>query len=101
MITPDSSFLKGTVFTRLDHHCKSPIESTYYSSSKISKRKDLFAHCAKKDCTPNKELKKQFKTVVPICEQCKSKGKNEVTRGPLHTAAANKAKQAEKRKHVK
>ena len=37
-------------------------------ASKISQRKDLCAHCAKKDCFPNKDLKNQFKTALPICE---------------------------------
>ena len=67
-------------------------------ASKISNRKDLCAHCAKKDCFPNKDLKKQFKIMLPICELCEAKGRKEITRGPLHTAAANKVKHARKRK---
>ena len=55
----------------------------FYGASKISNRKDLCAHCAKKDCFPNKDLKKQFKAVLPICELCKAKGRKEITRGPL------------------
>ena len=67
----------------------------FYGASKISNRKDLCAHCAKKDCFPNKDLKKQLKTVLPICELSKAKGRKEIICGPLHTA---KAKHAEKRK---
>ena len=70
----------------------------FYGASKISNRKDLCAHCAKKDCFPNKDLKKQFKTVLPIGELSKAKGRKEISRGPLHTATANKVKHAQKRK---
>ena len=55
----------------------------FYGASKISNRKDLCAHCAKKDCLPNKDLKKQFKTVFPTRELSKTKGRREITRGPL------------------
>ena len=98
VISPDSSFLRGTIFSRLELHCKAPIEAMFYGAPKITKRKDMCAYCAKKECSPDKELKKRFKTVVPICDQCKAKGRKAITKGPLHTAEAKKTQQAQKRK---
>ena len=72
------------------------MEAMFYGASKISKRKYLCAHCAKKDCFPNKDLKKQFKTMLQICELCKAKGRKEISRVPLHTATAEHARKTKK-----
>ena len=64
----------------------------FYGATKITKRKDFCAYCAKKECSPDKELKRLFKTVLPICEKCKEKGRKAITKRPVHTAAANKAR---------
>ena len=47
LITPDVSYLYGTLFTWLGMHCKSPIEWAYYSASKANTRKDVCCHCSK------------------------------------------------------
>ena len=97
IITPESSFLRGTIFSRQELHCNKPIEPMFYGASKLNKRKDLCAYCAKTECSPDKELKAQFKTVHPICAECKGKGRKTITKGPLHTAAARKAAKAAER----
>ena len=66
----------------------------YYGENKISVRKDLCTHCGKPRATTDAELKKAFKTVLPICDICKGRGKQVVKKGPLKSAAANKAKKA-------
>ncbi|XP_066934136.1 uncharacterized protein [Clytia hemisphaerica] len=90
LITPDVSFLAGKVFTRLEMHCQSPVEWSYYSASKVNTRQDLCCHCIKKDSKVDKEEKKLFKTVLPICDECKGNGKKVMKKGPIQTAKANK-----------
>ena len=90
LITHEDSFLAGTVFTRLELHCGSPME--YYGASKITVRKDLCAHCGKSRATTDQDLKKLFKTVLPICDGCKGRGKQVIKKGAIKTAAANKVK---------
>ena len=80
IITPESSFLRGTIFSRLELHCNKPIEPMFYGAPKLNKRKDLCAYCAKTECSPDKELKAQFKTVHPICAECKGKGRKTITK---------------------
>ena len=49
------------------------MEFTYYSSDFA--RLDICAHCGDSEAYVDFELKKCFKTVFPICESCKFKGK--------------------------
>ena len=76
MITPDVRFLLGTIFTRLELTCSSPMAWAFYASTKRSVQKDICCYCIRKDVQADKELKKQFKTVLPLCLSCKEKGKN-------------------------
>ena len=64
MIAPETSFLKGSIFSRLELHCNSPIESMYYGAPKLNKRKDLCCHCGKTGVSQDTELKRQYKTVI-------------------------------------
>ena len=41
MITPDVSFLSGTVFTILELTCSTPMEWAFYASIKIFVQKDM------------------------------------------------------------
>ena len=91
LVTPDDSFLAGTVFTRLELHCGAPMEYMYYGATKITVRKDLCGHCGKPRATTDQELKRYFKTVLPICDVCKGREKAAITKGPIKSAAANKA----------
>ena len=81
--------LSGSVFTRLEMQCKTPIQWAYYSITKITSQKDLCCHCSKQGAQHDKELKKLFKTVLPICDGCRAESKKVYKRGPIKTAAAN------------
>ena len=61
IITPDSSFLIGAVFTRLELHCKSPIEAMCYGASKISNRKIYVLIVQRKIVFPTKIWKNSLK----------------------------------------
>ena len=58
--------------------CSSPIEFSYYSCQKFP---DVCAHCANRNCSVNTDLKKSFRTVLPICQSCANSGIEPVTRG--------------------
>ena len=90
LITPDISFLSGIVFTSLEMHCKTPIEWVYYNSSKTTTKKDLWYHCIKSGAKVDKEDNKLYKTVLPLCEQCKTQGKKILKIGAVQAAKANK-----------
>ena len=77
MITPDASFLSGTVVTRLELTCSSPMEWAFYPL-----QKDISCYCIRKDVQADNELKKQFKTLL-LFLFCKEKGKNHLKRVPL------------------
>ena len=88
LITPDIS-----VFTRLEMHCKTLIEWAYYGAMKITAQKDLCCHCSKQGAQQDKELKKLFKTVLPICDGCWAKNRKVYKWGPIKTAAANQKRE--------
>ena len=89
LITPDVSMLSGSVFTRLEMHCKTPIEWAYCGATKITAQKDLCCRCSKQGAQQDQELKKLFKTVLPICDGCQAECKKVYKWGPIKTAAAN------------
>lgn len=74
--------LQGLVFVRLQLNCVMPIEYTYYSSTAVT-RKDVCCHSAVEGVDRDKELLKQFKIVLPVCEGCKTGGKPIPRRNPL------------------
>ena len=88
--------LSGSVFTRLEMHCKTSIKWVYYGATKITAQKDLCCHCSKQGDQQDKKLKKLFKTVFPICDGCQAESKKVYKQGPIKTAAAN-----QKRKFIK
>ena len=90
LIIPDVSFLSGTLFRRLEMHCKSPIEWAYYSASKANTRKDVCCHCSKIGPKVDSDERKLYKSILPVCNQCKSQGKKILKRGLIHTAKANR-----------
>ena len=57
--------------------CAMQIELCYYGAD--IGRKDLCSHCATEDAIVCVELKKKYKTVLPICDDCKEKGKKPFT----------------------
>ena len=69
LITLDVFFLSGIMLTRLEMHCKTPTEWACCSSTKTTTRKDLCCHCTKSWAKVDKEEKKLYKTIPPLCEQ--------------------------------
>ena len=69
LFTLDVVFLSGIVFTRLEMHCKTPFEWACCSSTKTTTTKNLCCHCTKSWAKVDKEKKKLYKTVLPLCEQ--------------------------------
>ena len=55
----------GTVFTRLEMHCKTPIEWEYYTATKSASsiQKDFCIHCAKRGAKIDQDPKKICKSV--------------------------------------
>lgn len=72
--------LQGTLFVKLQLSCSSPIELSYYSTTANVERKDICCHCASEGAERDKNATPQYRTVLPICTQCKSSGKEIVKR---------------------
>jgi hypothetical protein len=67
-VTIPSSALHGKAFVRLSLTCDDSVELPYYSS-KVG-RLDICAHCGNPEATVNQSLKKDYKTVLPVCDPC-------------------------------
>ena len=65
--------------------CQQPVEVSYYVSD--VGRKDLCCHCAGINAIVDPALKKQFKTVLPICDSCVADRKVAVTQRPFGKAS--------------
>ena len=61
--------------------CAAPIELAFYAAE--LGRKDLCALCAAENAHVSQELKKKFKTVLPICDQCLKTGKEPICQRPF------------------
>ncbi|MES9904556.1 MAG: hypothetical protein ABW168_18000, partial [Sedimenticola sp.] len=78
-VTPPGHGLHGKIFTRLNIDCASPMETAYYSSIHYSSeiaRADCCYYCGDVGATVDQDLKLKFKTVYPLCLDCKTKGFN-------------------------
>lgn len=71
-ITPPRHSLHGKVVTRSNLSCATMIEIPFYGSS--LGRKDTCSHCGSEGGTVCPELKARFKTVLPLCEDCRKQG---------------------------
>lgn len=60
--------------------CLTPVELSYYSAN--IGRKDVCAHCGEEDGHISADLKKKYKTVLPICIDCEGAGKIAVVQRP-------------------
>ena len=89
MVTPNVSSLSSEVFTRLKLTCSSPIEWACYGATIRTMRKNLCLCCGVNKGVINQELKKCYKTVLPICEECK-KFKEPMKQMPHKTAEAQR-----------
>ena len=73
--------LENKVFGRLGICCASPVEWAYYSSNIGAMH--ICCHCGGEGGTIDKNLKKRFKTVLPICEMCVSQGLEPMKKAPV------------------
>lgn len=73
--------LQGKVFVKLQLNCQSPIEFGYYSSG-IGKA-DICCYCTAQGIQQDKELKKQFRVVLPVCQACLDDNKPVLKRNPI------------------
>ena len=71
-VVPPEHSLHDKVFVRTTLTCESRIESSYYSSD--IGRKDTCCFCACPEAEVDGDLKKQYKTVLPVCVACRATG---------------------------
>ena len=70
--------LEGNVFTRVQMHCATPVETPFYQSSLIPGPKDICRHCAAPNTTVDPTLVGKFTTLIPACASCQAIGKKEL-----------------------
>lgn len=61
------------VMSRLNINCDSHVELAYYGSG--LGQVDICSVCAEPEADTNAELKKQYKTVLPLCKTCEGNGR--------------------------
>ena len=81
-LTPPDSILFSTVMTKINLQCGAGIEMAYYSTGSNIGRKDICCHCGIEESKILIQLKAQYKTVLPICDECKGKGLTPVVARP-------------------
>ena len=69
--------LANSMIIRPNLQCAMEIEVPYYSSD--VGRKDVCSHCGRTDAAVIMDLKKQYKTVLPIGKPCQNSGKKPFT----------------------
>jgi hypothetical protein len=80
-LSPPDHPICGKLFVRLGITCESLLELAYYASN--IGRTDLCCYCANENAQIDLDLKKSFKTVLPLCEECKQEGKKPVCCRPV------------------
>lgn len=73
LLPPESPMFKN-IMTRTDITCQSPVELQFYSSG--LGLADLCAHRSLNSGQVNTDLLKRYKTVQPLCDECKDSGKS-------------------------
>ena len=73
--------LANSMVIRPNLQCAMQIEVPYYSSN--VGRKDVCSHCGRINTAINMDLKKQYKTVLPICKPCLDSKKKPFTQRPF------------------
>lgn len=91
VITPPGHPLHGKVFTRIEMTCESYIELAFYSTSNnVGKKPGLCCYCAAENTPRDLDLISRYKTVLPICTQCKLTGYEPVCMRPFGKATKGK-----------
>jgi hypothetical protein len=68
-----SESMRKNISCKTNLQCATPIEIPYYASG--IGRVDLCAYCGMGDAQMDRELKKKFKTVLPLYSECQKEGK--------------------------
>ena len=89
-VTIPSSTLHGRVFVRLPLSCDDSVELPYYSS-RVG-RMDVCGHCGNGDATVDQSLKKDYKTVIPMCDTCKGRGLEHICSRPTRRKSKSSRK---------
>lgn len=76
---PSVGLLK-TVFVRQKLTCAYPIETPFYGSPFA--KLDICTFCTNDNGNIDVNLKRRYKTVLPVCEDCKIQGKNAIIQRP-------------------
>ncbi|XP_053389758.1 uncharacterized protein LOC128552728 [Mercenaria mercenaria] len=82
-ITTPANKLHGVIYMRTQLSCIDPVELAFYSSEVA--RKDLCCFCATPEAEISSDLKKQYKTVLPICPECVAAGNKPICQRPYKT----------------
>ena len=77
-----SANLKQSMCLRPNLQCILSVEISYYGSE-LGIRKDICAFCGIEEAFTNADLKQQYKTVLPLCDECKAEGKMPILKGPF------------------
>ncbi|VDI69131.1 Hypothetical predicted protein [Mytilus galloprovincialis] len=71
-LLPPTNTMHKKVMCKLNLNCNSHVELAYYGSG--LGQLDICSFCGGPEADTNVELKKQYKTVLPLCKTCESKG---------------------------
>ena len=80
ILLPPSNPDYKSIMCRSGICCETPIQLPYYTSG-LGKT-DLCCYCAAEDGEVDQELKRKYKTVLPLCAACKKNGKHPVVQRP-------------------
>ncbi|XP_070559193.1 uncharacterized protein [Ptychodera flava] len=80
-LSPPDHRLHEKVALRPHLSCAVPVEIPYYGAD--VGQKDVCAHCGCDEAQIDAELKKQYKTVLPMCNACHELGKMPITYRPF------------------
>lgn len=72
-LLPPTNSMSKKVMSRLNINCDSHVELAYYGSG--LGQVDICSVCAEPEADTNAELKKQYKTVLPLCKTCEGNGR--------------------------
>ena len=72
-VTVPEGNLHGKIFTRLNIDCSRPLETCFYSSD-LDQRKDVCYYCGQSGAEIDEGLKEKFKSVSPVCGECRGRG---------------------------
>jgi len=79
-LLPPNHSMKNLLVVRPAISCASPVEIPYYGAQLGPV--DICAFCGGEKADPKTDLKKKFKTVLPICNMCKNNGLQAIVARP-------------------